>query len=456
MMPAITSVTEETSYGRTVDWRLMARLLTFARPHIALLGFALVLVPLNMVLQVAQPWVVKIAVDKHLVTGQLDGFATLLWGLAALILGQLLTGYFLSLTNTLLGHRLVRDMRRALFVHVLSLDAAYFARHASGRITNRLANDTEAVSQMVGAGLVNLVADLLMIVGTGVSMVLLSPRLSVVVVIALPLIILVVLHGAKGLRLLQRRGRLLQSFMANQFTEEIGGHQIIRLFRRQAKNSQQFEKINGEYLDISLDSNLLEAIQFSFLEASGSVVVALLFLYGAYLSAHNPISVGVLVAFIEYVRRIFMPIRELSNRFTTMQAAMTALERIYDLLDTPTAIASPPQAVTVGPTQGEIAFHDVTFAYDSVPVLHSFSCHIPPGQRVAVVGPTGAGKTTLIKLLNRTHDATIGHITIDGANVREISLQRLRRMVGVITQAVFRVWNTNQGEGFHHALVSLR
>lgn len=437
MMPAIASETEETRYGRTLDWQLMGRFLAYTRPHLGLLSLSLGLVPLNTLLQLAQPWVIKVAVDRHLVTGNLEGFDLLLWLLAGLIVAQMATGYSQSLVNALLGHRVVRDMRQQLFRHVLGLDAAYFARHATGRITNRVSNDTEAVSQMVSAGLVNLTADLLLLLGIAVSMFLLSPQLSLAVLVAMPILILATLYAARGLRNLQRRGRVLQSRMANQFTEEIGGHQVIRLFRRQKKNRQEFDSLNKEYLDISLDSNFLEAFQYSFVEASATVVVALMFWYGAYLAQHDPVSVGVLVAFIEYIRRIFMPIRELSNRFTTMQAAMTALERIFDLLDTPTAILSPTAQPTTPDIHGAIEFREVSFSYGHEPVLRAFSCAIQPGERVAVVGPTGAGKSTLIKLLNRTHDVSEGVVAIDGVDVRQIPLGHLRRMVGVVAQETF-------------------
>ncbi|MBF0613122.1 MAG: ABC transporter ATP-binding protein [Magnetococcales bacterium] len=437
MMPAIAAETEETRYGRTVDWHLMSRFLSYTRPHAGLLLLATLLVPINTLLQLAQPWVIKIAVDSHLVTGKLEGFATLLWILAGLILAQLATGYFQSLTTSLLGHRVVRDMRKQLFGHVLTLDAAYFAKNASGRITNRISNDTEAVSQMVNAGLVNLVSDLLLLAGIGISMVILSPKLSLAVLVTMPLLILATLYAARGLRNLQRRGRVLQSRMASQFTEEIGGHQVVRLFRRQEKNRQEFAKLNKEYLDISLQSNFLEAFQFSFVEAAATVVVALLFWYGGYLSVEEGVSIGVLVAFIEYIRRVFVPIRELSNRFTTMQAAMTALERIFDLLDTPPAVLSSATAIPPQPLQGEITFENVSFAYGGEPVLWNFSCKIKPGERVAVVGPTGAGKSTLIKLLNRTHDVSSGRVLLDGVDVRELPLRQLRQQVGVIAQETF-------------------
>ena len=441
MMPPVLSETEETRDGNFFNadpYRLLWRFFRHTRPYRGWVILAMVLLPVGTVLQLWQPLLIQRAVDQHLVPGKPEGFVWLLVLFLLLIIGQFAVGYLQTAVNTLLGQRVVRDMRRELFAHLLGMDAAFFARNASGRLTNRISNDTEAVSQMVSAGMINLVGDLLLLLGVGVSMFILSPRLSLITLIALPVIVLGTLFITRRMRTVQRAGRLLQARMAGHLTEEVEGRETIRLFHGQEKNRATFDRMNRAYLATALESNFYEALQFSFIDTTSTLVVALLFWYGGAIREEAGISIGVIVAFIDYIRRLFFPIREISGKFTTMQSAITALERIFALLDTPTGIADPSPVVSLPqPVRGEIEFQQVFFGYGSGPVLQGIDLHIRSGERVAVVGPTGAGKSSLIKLLNRTYEPQQGRILLDGVAIDRLSLAQLRRVVGVVQQETF-------------------
>ncbi|MBF0382609.1 MAG: ABC transporter ATP-binding protein [Magnetococcales bacterium] len=437
MMPAVMSETEETKYGSFLDIDLFARFFTYAKPYKGWIVVALLLLPISTVAQMVQPLIIKQAVDQHLVPQDLTGFNLLALYYAGLVAMQFFISYLQSVINSLLGQRVVRDIRRDLFNKLTAMDAQFFATNASGRLTNRITNDTEAVSNMVSSGLINLVSDILLLIGIAISMVILSPKLSLIALACMPIILICTILITRHMRLVQRKSRVVQAKMAGHLTEQVEGHEVLRLFNCQEQNRTEFDKMNSSYYQTVLKSNFLEAFQFSFIEASSVVVVALLFLYGAGLNPEDGVTVGVMVAFIDYLRRIFFPIRDLSGKFTTMQAAMTALERIFALLDTPPTITTPTKSETPKVYNGKINFNNVHFDYGKGPILKGVDCQINAGERVAVVGPTGAGKTSLIKLLNRTYDAQQGSIEINNLAVDRYPLQQLRKMVGMVQQETF-------------------
>jgi ATP-binding cassette, subfamily B, multidrug efflux pump len=437
MMPAVMSETEETKYGRFLDIGLFARFFTYAKPYKGWIAIALLLLPISTMAQMAQPLLIKQAVDQHLIPSNLNGFDLLALYFAGLVGIQFFISYLQSVINSLLGQRVVRDIRRDLFSKLTTMDAQYFATNSSGRLTNRITNDTEAVSNMVSSGLINLVSDVLLLIGIAISMVILSPKLSLITLACMPIILICTILITRHMRLVQRKSRVIQAKMAGHLTEQVEGHEVLRLFNCQEQNRTEFDKMNASYLQTVLKSNFLEAFQFSFIEAASVVVVALLFFYGAGLTPEDGVTVGVMVAFIDYLRRIFFPIRDLSGKFTTMQAAMTALERIFDLLDTPPTIITPQKSETPNSYNGHIKFSNLHFDYGKGPILKGVNCQIMSGERVAVVGPTGAGKTSLIKLLNRTYDPQQGSIEINNISVDRYPLDRLRRMVGMVQQETF-------------------
>ncbi|GAB0058597.1 ATP-binding cassette, subfamily B, multidrug efflux pump MdlB [Candidatus Magnetaquicoccaceae bacterium FCR-1] len=440
MMPAVQADTEETRYGAFWDARLMARFLSYATPHRGWLMLAMLMPPIGALSQLAQPLVIQMAVDRHLVTGDMEGFGGLLALLAGLGVLQFVSGYLQSTINARLGQRVISDLRRELFAHLITLDAAYFAKNPSGALTNRIANDAEAISQMVSAGLINLIGDILLLIAIAVGMVVLSPRLSLVVLLMMPVVIGVAFRVTQRMRMIQRHGTLLMARMTAKLTEENEGRDVVRLFHQQKAATERFGALNREHRANADKSNLLEAFQFSFVETASTVVVAVLFWHGAGLMTTGEITIGVLTAFIDAVRRLFFPIRDLAGKFTTMQSAMSALERVFALLDTKPAIVDPPetrdQTLPARP-MGAIRLAGVSFAYGEETILANIDLEIAPGERIAIVGPTGAGKSTLIKLINRTIEAQSGQVTLDGIPVGRIPLAILRQWAGVARQETF-------------------
>lgn len=441
MMPPVLAETEETRYGSLLDanpYKMLPRFFRYARPYRTWVMLALLLLPVGTLLQLVQPLLIQRIVDQHLVPGNPNGFGGLTTLFLILITGQFALGYVQTVVNTLIGQRVVRDVRRELFAHLMTMEAAFFAHHASGRLTNRITNDTEAVSQMVSAGLINLVGDLLLLLGIAGCMLLLSPHLSLITMLAMPIIVVGTAIVTRIMRTTQREGRLWLARMAGRMTEEVEGRETLRLFHCHERNRSNFDHMNRRHLDTALRSNFLEAFQFSFIETTSTIVVAMLFWYSGFLQVEEGISIGVIVAFIDYIRRLFFPIRDISGKLTTMQAAITALERIFELLDTPAAITNAANITPLPqPVRGDIHFHRVTLDYGSGPILHDITCHIRPGERVAVVGPTGAGKTSLIKLLNRIYEPQQGRVEIDGIPITQLSLTSLRHTVGVVQQETF-------------------
>ncbi|MBF0165328.1 MAG: ABC transporter ATP-binding protein [Magnetococcales bacterium] len=440
MMPAVQADTEETRYGAFWDARLMARFFGYAKPHRRWLLLAMLIPPIGALSQLAQPLVIQMAVDRHLVTGDMDGFGALLAMLAGLGLLQFVTGYLQSTINAMLGQRVISELRRELFAHLLTLDAAFFAKNPSGALTNRIANDAEAISQMVSAGLINLFGDILLLIAIAIGMVTLSPRLSLVVLLLMPVVIGVAFRVTQRMRMIQRHGTLLMARMTARLTEENEGRDVVRLFHQQKAATERFGALNREHRANADKSNLLEAFQFSFVETASTVVVAVLLWHGSGLMDDGTVTIGVLTAFIDAVRRLFFPIRDLAGKFTTMQSAMSALERVFALLDTRPAIGEAP--VAPNPTlpnrpKGAIRLAGVSFAYGAETILSNLDLEIAPGERIAIVGPTGAGKSTLIKLINRTVEAQRGQVTIDGIPVEQIPLATLRQWAGVARQETF-------------------
>lgn len=436
-MRQVHAETEETRLGAVMDLRIMGRFLAYVLPYRKLLIVAFLLLPVGTLFHLAQPLITKTAVDDYLAPGITDGFGWLVLGFGALIALQFVMSYIQSVVNATLGQRVVRDLRQKVFDHMTTLDAGFFHKNASGRITNRLTNDIEAVSQMVTAGFLNLVGDAILLIGIAVAMILLSPSLSLMALVALPILIGGTALATRRLRTLQRDGRVLISRMAGQLTEEVEGFEVVRLFRRQEKCQEEFDAKNKTYLDAMLKGNFWEAFQFSFVETASTIIIAGFFWYGAQLTGAEAVSIGTLVAFIEYVRRIFFPIRDISNKIATMQAAMTALERIFSLLDTPPEVTTPERPQFIERRNKGIRFEGVSFDYGKEPVLKGIDLTLAPGEKVAVVGPTGAGKSTLIKLLNRFYDVKAGRIVINGTDVRQADLTQLRRLVGVVQQESF-------------------
>ena len=421
--------------GRAFDRRLTARLWAAARPHHRLVWSSVALFPLIALVELAQPYLLKVAIDDHILQSDWVGLSAV----AALYAGSLAALYGLRMVEAyvmaLTGQRVIHDLRARLFTHLLRLEAAFFDRTPVGRLMTRVLNDVEAVSEAFTSGLFAIVADVVTVLGVVTVMLWIDWRLALVTYAIVPVLFSVAaycrLRARDAYREVRRRLARLNAFLQ----ESLAGMAVVQLFAREAHERREFERLNRDYRRALFGSTVFEASLYATVEALGSVALALLVWYGGGRILSEALTFGVLVAFIQYTNRFFLPIRDLGAKYTVMQAAMASAERIFGLLDRAPAIVGPaaPRAPVAG--AGRVAFEGVWFAYeDERWVLADCSFALAPGEHVALVGTTGEGKSTCVRLLNRTWDVRRGRVLVDGVDVREWDLARLRRHVGVIFQ----------------------
>jgi ATP-binding cassette, subfamily B, multidrug efflux pump len=421
--------------GRAFDRRLAARLWATARPHHRLVWSSTALFPLVALVELAQPYLMKVAIDDHILRADWAGLAAVV-ALYAATLGvlyglRMLEAYLMALT----GQRVIHDVRAALFGHLMRLEAGFFDRTPVGRLMTRILNDVEAVSEAFTSGLFAIVADVVTVAGVVVMMLWLDWRLALVTYAIVPPLFAVAAYfrvrARDAYREVRRRLARVNAFLQ----ESLQGMAVIQLFGREAHERRQFEQLNRDYRRALFTSTAFEASLYATVEALGSVALALLLWYGGGRILDGALTFGVLVAFIQYTNRFFLPIRDLGAKYTVMQSAMASAERIYGLLDRAPAIVPPPAPRASRGPGGRAAFEAVWFAYEAERwVLADCSFAVAPGEHVALVGTTGEGKSTCVRLLNRTWDVRRGRVLVEGVDVREWDLERLRRHVGIIFQ----------------------
>ena len=429
----------EEALGRVFDLRLLWRLWGYAHPYRLQIVLGLLCLPLSSAFLLAQPYILKIAVDDFIARGDLHGLGLMGLLLAGAVVGEFVFFYGQYYLTMVAAQKSLADLRMGLFGHLQSLPVSFFERNPVGRLVTRLTTDVDAINEAFSAGTLTIVMDVITLTGIVVIMFTIEPRLALVTLSLVPLLVV----GINFFRVRSRRVyRSIRECIAriNAFLHEtISGMEVVQLFAQEDKVFQEFERRNSAHRQANHRSNIYEASLFSAVEAAGSIFIALLLWYGGGQHVRGAVALGTLVAFIEYLQRFFAPVREFSMKYTTLQSAMAALERVFQLFDTPVAVA--PRRETRPPdrcVRAGVVFENVWFAYREPHwVLSDVSFTVEPGQTVAVVGVTGAGKTTLMKLLNRFYDAQRGAVRVDGLDVREWDLRELRRRVGIVLQDVF-------------------
>ena len=421
--------------GRAFDRRLVARLWSAARAHHRLIYGSLLLFPVIAALELTQPYLLKVAIDSHILRGDWAGLTTI----AALYVGVLAALYGLRMAEAYLmhvtGERVTHDLRATLFAHVLRLDARFFDHNPVGRLMTRVLNDVEAVSEAFTSGLSAIVADVITLIGVVGVMLWMDWHLAVVTFSIVP-----VLSGLGGYfrvrardayRTVRQRLSRLNGFLQ----ESLQGMAVIQLFAREAHERDRFLELNAAYRRAMFQSTIFEASLYAMVEALGAVAVALLVWYGGAQIVADTLTFGALVAFLQYTSRFFLPIRDLGAKYTVMQSAMASAERIFGLLEQAPAIAAPAAPRGGRREATNVALEGVWFAYDREHwVLRDCSFHVGAGEHVAIVGATGEGKSTCARLLNRSYDVSRGQVLVGGIDVREWDLEALRRHVGIIFQ----------------------
>ena len=428
----------EEALGKTYDLALLQRLWGYIRPYRAQFILALVCLPLTSACMLAQPYLLKLGVDWYMQQGDAEGLTRIALLFACALLGEFIFFYTQFQATMLVAQHSLADLRRDLFAHVQELPSSFFERNPVGRLVTRLTTDVDAINEAFSAGTLTIFMDILTLVGIVVIMLSIDFHLALVTLALLPPLLIALNFFRSRTRVTYRaiRERLAR---INAFLQEtLSGIMVVQVFAQEQKMFAEFDRRNGDHRDANHLSNIYEASLFSIVEATSAISIALMLWYGAGQVGQGLVALGTLVAFVEYMQKFFVPIREFSTKYTTMQSAMTAIERVFQLLDTPVTITSPHHAVRPEEVAGRIEFDHVWFAYKEEEwVLRDVSFSVAAGESITIVGATGAGKTTISKLLNRFHDIQRGRILVDGVDIREWDVKTLRSRIGVVLQDVF-------------------
>jgi ATP-binding cassette subfamily B multidrug efflux pump len=442
-----------TQVGRT-----LRRLLGYFRPFWGLLLAVAVLVVVSTLLRLAAPYLTGVAVDQFIAPSDKPFPVWLTWILAPdasrpdgltvtmlVLLGTYLLNWAATARQfylmTLAGQRVLLHMRTQIFQRIQTLSLAFFDRHEAGDLMSRLVNDTQVINQVFSGGVVRLASMSLSLIGIVASMLSLNWRLALASFAVLPVMVLTTTVFARRARVAFRRTRQTIGEVSAELQENISAVREVQAFAREDENVDEFEAINAANRDANVQAESILSAFSPALDVLSTIAMAIVAGYGGYLAlAYDPplVSVGVIVSFLLYVRRFYEPIRGIASLYAQVQAAVAGAERIFELLDTQPEITDAPDAVRLPPVQGRVEFDHVTFSYqDEEPVLQDVSLVAEPGQTVALVGPTGVGKTTLVSLLTRFYDVDDGAIQIDGHDVRQVNRESLRRQMGIVLQDTF-------------------
>jgi ATP-binding cassette subfamily B protein len=432
--------------GKAYDAGLMRRLLVYLVPYWRSVVLAFVAIAIGAGAALAQPYLMKVAIDQYIAVRRVEGLDRLAFTYVAVLVVAFAAEYLQTWTMQMTGQRIMFDLRMALYRHLQRLDLKYYDRNPVGRLMTRVTSDVDALNELFTSGVVTIFGDVLTLAGIMVMMLGMNWQLALVAFAVLPIIVVITQWFRRNVR---ESYRVVRGWIAriNAFLQEnITGMATVQLFRREALNFDRFDEIDRKHRDANLESIFYYAVFYPAIEAVAALASALIIWYGGVRVLGGALSLGALAAFLQYSQRFFRPISDMSEKFNVLQSAMASSERIFKLLDEPVHVQSPATPKTLQPhaRAGHIVFDHVWFAYNDAAkpgeepewVLKDVSFDVAPGQRIGIVGATGSGKTTLINLLLRFYDIQRGTITIDGIDVRELSLESLRQQFSLVLQDV--------------------
>jgi ATP-binding cassette, subfamily B, multidrug efflux pump len=429
---------EEDSIGKAYDGRLVRRLLQYIIPYKRQMIIALIFMAVTSLLSVAAPWIIGRAIDDGVRAGDMSTLR--FWTVAFIVTAvvEWLTNRTRIAIMAYVGTKIVADVRSDLFRHLHRLSLNFYNNYSIGRLMSRLISDVGVLQDFITWSITGLARAGFILLGIVVAMLVLNWRLALVAFTVIPLMLILTNYWRARVRQAYRATRQRLSLINGYLNESISGIRVTKSFSREGRNYRHFDNLNSSYFDANVDATRLAAIFFPGVDFMGSLAVAMVVAVGGWLVLGDTLTAGVLVAFVLYVERFFEPIRELAQRYNTFQATMAASERIFFLLDTESDLNDAPDAYDLPPIRGEVAFDNVLFSYkDDEPVLRGISLRAEPGQRIALVGETGAGKSTIIRLLARFFDIKGGAITVDGHDLRAVTKASLRSQLGIVLQDTF-------------------
>ena len=429
--------------GKGLDRRLLRRIIGYLMPykHWVLLAFCLVL--LVSFLGPLRPWLIRLAIDRHIVPGELDGLVVLMVALIGVLALEGALSYVNAYFTQWIGQQAIYDVRVRVFRHVQQQSLSFFDRTPIGRLITRTTSDVEALADVLSAGVVVIMGDMFKLVFIAAFMFSLNWVLALVTLCVMPFMLLVTLWFKRNVRGQYRETRKQVARLNSFMQEHVTGMQIVQLFGREKVEMDRFEKINDQHQVAQLKTVFFHSLFWPAVDIIASTAIGFVLWTGGVSALSGAITVGILIAFVQYCRQFFEPIRNLSEQFNTLQGAMAGAERIFDILDNDQSLPQVEKQSPQDRLEGEIVFDNVWFAYkdldDGTPdwVLRGVSFKIRSGQDVAIVGATGSGKTTIISLLMRFYDIQKGRILLDGQDIRTFRLKYLRWRIGLVQQDVF-------------------
>ena len=440
-------VHEDEILGKAYDARLMRRILVYLRPYKKLVALAFVLIFANTLAVLAGPFLTGLAIDQAIAPQDrsvtppvnLPPRPENLPPILAAFLGALVLAFVFRYAQNyimqMIGQNVMYDLRKQIFSHLQYQSLGYFDRNPVGRLISRLTNDVDALNEFIGSGLVTVAGDVVILLGVVVVMFLVNWQLALVSLAVLPLILLASFFFQKLMRTTYRQQRVRIARVNAFLQENISGMLVVQLFNREKKKFDEFDKLNKDYLDANIEALRVFCYFFPVVSFLSVIAVAGLLGVGSGGVLSGAVQVGVLVMMFQYTEQAFQPIRDLAEKYNIMQGAMASAERVFMLLDEEATIVDTPNPRELRRVAGDIEFRNVEFAYNpDEPVLKGISFQIPAGTSVALVGATGAGKTSIISLLSRFYDVQGGQILLDGVDVRDVKQQDLRRHIGVVLQ----------------------
>jgi ATP-binding cassette subfamily B multidrug efflux pump len=429
---------EDEVLGKAYDSRLMKRLLAYIKPYKKYVIFAIFLNIVVAALGPLRPYLTKVAIDDYIANSDYQGLIEISLILFGTLLFQAAIQFFLTYYTQYLGQRTLFDLRTQLFNHTQKLALKFFDKTPIGRLVTRVTNDVEALGELFSSGIVMVFSDIFIIVWILAFMFFMDIPLSFVTLSVLPVLIYATFLFRKKVRESYRDVRLHLARLNSYMQEHITGMNVVQIFRKEEDELKRFSNINNDYRSANIKSIFYYAVFYPGVELLSSIAIALIVWYGGGEIIRGSLTIGVLFAFIQYTEMFFRPIRDLSEKYNIMQTAMASSERIFKLLDNKTFIKNPEVPVNLENIKGEIEFRNVWFAYNEEDyVLKDISFKINPGETVAIVGHTGAGKTSIINILTRFYDINKGEIRVDGIDISKVDKKELRKHISVVLQDIY-------------------
>ncbi len=425
--------------GEMFNREVVQRMLQYLKPHRWKMIAALFLTLLESGLTLLTPYLMKVAIDQFIVPGDFPGLVRIVIIIIVVFFGLYFVSAFQSYTVSWVGQRMLATVRSDLFSHLQRLQQGYHDRNIVGVTVSRVINDVAEINELFSQGIIALIGDFLVLIGIIVVMLTMSPKLALLTFIVLPLMIVATWWFSGQAKKAFRETRSKVAAVVGDLAEDLSGMRVIQAFAQEKASQERFDKVNVENRNAYINAMSLSFVFLPAIEFLGMLATGIVLWFGGRFVIAEEVTLGVMVAFLSYVTRFFNPIQELSRMYTTLQSAMAGGEQVLKLLDTPIEVADHPDAIDLEKVAGEIEFRNVTFRYreDTPTVLDNINLKIPPKKMVAIVGPTGAGKTTIANLIARFYDVTEGAVLLDGQDLRKIKQRSLRQFVRIVSQDPF-------------------